>query len=426
MQKNDPRYRAFLSILQDQLRPAMGCTEPISIAYAAAVARRVLGCAPQAVHVCVSGNIIKNAKSVTVPNTNGKKGIEAACAAGIVGGNPDRELEVLAALDAEQLSDIDAFLERVPIHVSLLDEGHIFDILVELSGEGHESRVRIADAHTHIVLVEKDGSPLRRAELSEACGEARPAEDLLTIEAIDDFARTCDLEDVRPVISRQIKMNTAISRAGMEGCWGASIGKTLIAMYGEQEIHARACAYAAAGSDARMGGCDLPVVINSGSGNQGITVSVPVICYAKHLGAGEELLYRALVLSNLVAIHQKAQIGCLSAYCGVVSAGAAAGAGIAFLQGGDLYLINHTIVNSLAILSGTICDGAKASCAAKIASAVNAGLLGYHMALEKHQFRAGDGIIKKGVENTIHSVSRLARDGMSTTDREILRIMTGE
>lgn len=427
MQKTDPRYRAFIRILHNQLRPAMGCTEPIAIAYAAALARRALGEEIVSASVRVSGNIIKNAKSVTVPNTNGRKGIEAACAAGVTGGDPDRELEVIAGLTAAQMQAMDALLARNVIRVELLDEGHIFDILIELTGRTHTSRVRIMDRHTNVVLVERDGQPVCQCGGTDACQDGQNADEaLLTIESIYDFASSCDLRDVQEPIARQIAMNTAIADAGMAGDWGASIGKTWLEMYGGQDVRMRACAYAAAGSDARMGGCDLPVVINSGSGNQGITVSVPIIHYAQVMQASQEQLYRALVLSNLVAIHQKTEIGCLSAYCGVVSAGCAAGAGVAFLNGGDLYLINHTIVNSLAILSGTICDGAKASCAAKIASAVNAALLGYQMALSGRQFRAGDGIIKKGVENTIHSVSRLARDGMSATDAEILKIMINQ
>lgn len=423
MQKNDSRYGAFAAILRAQLRPAMGCTEPIAIAYAAALANRLLDAPVEAIRVYVSGNIIKNAKSVTVPNTGGKKGIKAACAAGIAGGNPDLKLEVISRLTEEDLQELERLLDREIIHVALLDDGHIFDILIELSGGGHTSRVRIQDRHTNVVLSERDGKSLLSHSEKQKTEMAVSNESMLTIEAIYDFAMTCDLDDIREPIQRQIEMNSAIAQAGMQGEWGASVGRTWLQMYGEQDTRSRACAYAAAGSDARMGGCELPVVINSGSGNQGITVSIPVIEYAKAVHAEQEKLYRALVLSNLVAIRQKAEIGCLSAYCGVVSAGSAAGAGIAFLNGGDLYIINHTIVNCLAILSGTICDGAKASCAAKIANAVNAALLAYDMALSKRQFRAGDGIIKKGVENTIHTVGQLARDGMSVTDQEILKIM---
>lgn len=430
MQKNDPCYSAFVAILHDQLRPAMGCTEPIAIAYCGAVARRALGCVPERVIIRASGNIIKNAKSVTVPNTNGRKGIEAACAAGIVGGNADKELEVISELTPAHLRQLDDFIGGTDIQVCLQDDGHIFDILVELYGQGHTSRVRIVDRHTNIVWVERDGEVVQHGGASAGQADqsagASADEALLSIEAIYDFAATCDLADVREPIARQIALNTAIAREGLRGDWGANVGKTILDMCGEEDVRMCACAMAAAGSDARMGGCDMPVVINSGSGNQGITASMPVICYAQRLGAGEERLYRALVLSNLTAIHQKSEIGCLSAYCGVVTAGCAAGAGVAYLNGADLYTVEHTIVNSLAILSGTICDGAKPSCAAKIASAVYAALLSYHMALSRRQFRDGEGIVKKGVENTIHNVGRLAKDGMCSTDQEILRMMTGE
>ncbi len=426
MHQDDSRYAAYTAILREQLRPAMGCTEPIAIAYASAIARRALGCLPESVLVRVSSNIIKNAKSVTVPNTGGKKGIAAACAAGVVAGVPENKLEVIAAITPRQMQQVEQFLEQKRILVALKESGRLLDILVEMAGGGHTSSVRIADSHTQVVWVERDGEALVQKELSEETGDTNDKADLLTIAGIYDYASTCDLEDVRECLQRQIDDNFAIAKEGLGGAWGAGIGRTLLDTQDATDVGVQACAYAAAASDARMGGCELPVVINSGSGNQGITVSVPVICYAKALGSSQEQLYRALVLSNLTAIHQKTQIGCLSAYCGVVSAGCAAGAGIAYLQGGDLYVIEHTIVNSLAILSGTICDGAKASCAAKIASAVHAALLGYHMALNKRQFRGGDGIVKKGVENTIHSIGRLAKVGMSPTDQEILRIMTSE
>lgn len=423
MQKTDPRYAAYVTVLRSHLRPAMGCTEPIAIAYASAVARRTLGCLPDAVEVLVSGNIIKNAKSVTVPNTGGKKGIEAACAAGIVAGNPDRELQVIAEVTPAQLEALDAFLNRGVITVDVKPDARLFDILVTAKGDGHTASARIADRHTNVVEICLDGAVLSSSELGGEELTVDENEALLTIEGIVDFAGTCDVADVAETLDRQIACNTAIAAEGMTGRWGAAVGRVILDSYGDTDVRVRAKAYAAAGSDARMSGCELPVIINSGSGNQGITVSVPVIEYARERGATAEQLYRALVVSNLVAIRQKALIGCLSAYCGAISAGCAAGAGIAYLCGGDLRLINHTIVNSLAILSGTICDGAKPSCAAKIASAVDAALIGYHMALQNKQFRGGEGIVKKGVENTIQSVGRLGKDGMKQTDEEILRIM---
>ena len=423
MQKTDPRYPAYAAILRSHLRPAMGCTEPIAIAYAAAVARRALGCLPDRAQVWVSGNIIKNAMAVTVPNTDGRKGIDAACAAGLVAGDAERELQVIAGVTAEKRKEIGEYLARGCIVVSLKPDARLFDILVEVEGGGHKATARITDRHTNVVDVMRDGAALYHRELDhEETGEDVD-ESLLTIEGIFDFANTCDLDDVRDVIARQIACNTAIAEEGLTGRWGAAVGRVLLDSYGAADVRIRAKAYAAAGSDARMSGCEMPVIINSGSGNQGITVSLPVIEYAKELQATQEQLYRALVMANLTAIRQKALIGTLSAYCGAISAGCAAGAGIAYINGGDLYLINHTIVNSLAILSGTICDGAKPSCAAKIASAVDAALMGYQMALAGKQFRGGEGIIKKGVENTIASVGRLGKDGMKQTDEEILRIM---
>ena len=423
MDRQDPKYAAYLNVLHRHLKPAMGCTEPIAIAYASAIAAQTLGCAPRRVRVLVSGNLIKNAKAVTVPNTGGRKGIEVACAAGVVAGRPERELQVIAQVSPEQRARMDALLAEKIIQVVHRTDARIFDIQVEVWGEEHSAVARIADRHTNVVLIRRDGETLLEHPLDteDLCPD--PDESLLTIADIFDFAETCALDDVRPVLDRQIECNTAIAREGLSGKWGAAIGRILLDTYGEDDVRVRAKAYAAAGSDARMSGCELPVVINSGSGNQGITVSVPVVEYARSLGASQEQLYRALVLSNLTAIHLKSCIGCLSAYCGAVSAGSASGAGIAYLAGGNLHTINHTIVNTLAILSGTICDGAKGSCAAKIAASLDAAILGYHMALADKQFRDGEGIVKKGVENTIRNVGCLGRDGMRQTDEEILRIM---
>ena len=425
MQKTDPRYTAYVEVLKNHLRPAMGCTEPIAIAYASAVARRALGAEPECARVYVSGNIIKNAKAVTVPNTGGRKGIDAACAAGLIAGNPDRELQVIADVTPAQLEAIDAYLQKKAITVDIKPDARLFDILVEAEADGHRASARIADRHTNVVEVELDGQTIQHKALGGESDDSDENEALLNIEDIFDFARSCEVSDVQEVINQQIDCNTAIAREGLTGRWGAGIGRVILDTYGANDVRVRARAYAAAGSDARMSGCEMPVIINSGSGNQGITVCLPVVEYAREIGATKEELCRALVFGNLVAIRFKTLIGCLSAYCGAISAGCAAGAGIAFLCGGDLHLINHTVVNSLAILSGPICDGAKPSCAAKIASAVDAALLGYHMALHNKEFRDGEGIVKKGVENTIVNVGRLGKDGMKQTDEEILRIMIG-
>ena len=431
MEKNSPVYQAYVQILKEELIPAMGCTEPIAIAYAAAKAREVLGQEPDRVKIGVSNNIIKNVKSVIVPNTGGMKGIEAAAAAGIVAGKAERKLEVISQVSAGEKQAMRAFLESVPVTVEAVDNGIIFDIIVSLHRGGDCAAVRISHYHTNIAYIRKNDQVLLDNTDQEApvgCDVESSGEQgltdksLLTVADIFDFAATCDLADIRGPLDTQIKYNTAISQEGLNGDYGANIGATMLKFYGGN-IRNRATAKAAAGSDARMSGCELPVVINSGSGNQGITVSIPVIEYAKELGAPQETLYRALALSNLIAIHEKTGIGRLSAYCGAVSAGCAAGCGIAYLQGADCNAISHTLVNALAIVSGIICDGAKPSCAAKIASSVEAGILGYHMYLNGQQFRSGDGIITKGVEATIRNVGRLGREGMRETDKEIVKIM---
>ena len=433
MERTSKVYQAYVRILQEELIPAMGCTEPIAIAYAAAKAREVLGQLPGSVWLGVSNNIIKNVKSVIVPNTDGMKGIEAAAAAGIVGGRADKALEVIADVTDEQKAGMRAFLQNTPVRVEAVDNGQIFDIIIRLYAGASSALVRIAQYHTNIVRIEKDGGLLLDKPVEEtasACGHEGPApsesgltdKSLLTIADILDFADSCELADIRPVLDTQIAYNTQISEEGLLGDYGANIGSTMLKFYGD-DVRNRAIAKAAAGSDARMSGCELPVVINSGSGNQGITVSVPVIEYAKALAVPKDRLYRALAVSNLIAIHEKSGIGRLSAYCGAVSAGCAAGCGIAYLQGAGYEAIAHTLVNSLAIVSGIICDGAKPSCAAKIASSVEAGIMGYHMYLNGQQFRAGDGIVTKGVENTIRNVGQLGREGMRETDKEIVRIM---
>lgn len=422
MERTDVRYAAYVQILKEELVPAMGCTEPIALAYAAAKAREVLGEMPDRVVIEASGSIIKNVKSVIVPNTNHLKGIPAAAAAGIVAGKAEKKLEVIAEVTDEQAAAMKEFIEKTPFEVNHVDNGITFDIIITVYKGERYAKVRIANYHTNIVLVEKDGDILEQIEVKGENEEGMTDRSLLDMEHIWDFINTVDIEDVRPVIARQIAYNCAIADEGLRGDYGANIGSVLLDMEGEN-IRTRAKARAAAGSDARMNGCELPVVINSGSGNQGMTCSLPVIEYAEELEVGEEKLYRALILSNLVAIHQKTGIGRLSAYCGAVCAGAAAGAGIAYLCGGDYDDITHTVVNALAIVSGIVCDGAKASCAAKIASSVDAGILGFNMFKRGQQFYAGDGIVTKGVDATIRNVGRLGKEGMKETNEEIIEIM---
>ena len=430
MVKTDQEYQKCLRILEEELVPAMGCTEPIAVAYCGALARRTLGALPDRVVVEASGNIIKNVKSVVVPNTGGLRGIPAAAAAGIVAGDPEAQLEVISQVAPEQQEEIRAFLEGTEIEVKLAETPLIFDIFVTVYRGPSYARVRIANFHTNVALVEKDGAVLREEAVTQEGEEGLTDRSFLTVKKILDFADTVELEDVKGLLDRQISYNMAIAREGLAGNYGANVGSVLlkshpetVAAGGEEALRLKARAMAAAGSDARRNGCEMPVIINSGSGNQGITASVPVVVSARAMGVGEEKMYRALVLSNLVAIHQKTPIGRLSAYCGAINAGAAAGCGIAYLKGGSYEAITHTLVNALAIDSGVICDGAKASCAGKISLAVDNGIFGYEMYCQGQQFVGGDGIVKKGVENMIASVGRLGREGMRETDREILRIM---
>lgn len=429
IERNDPVYTEFVKILEAELIPAMGCTEPIAIAYAAAKARECLGTRPESGLVEASGNIIKNVKSVVVPHTGGMRGIEAAAAAGIVAGDAQAQLEVLAHVSEAQCAEIQAYCSTNPIKVVPVHNGKVFYLSVLLHAGDASARVTIEDFHTNITRIEKNGQCIFQLEHSPCVEDHSQADEpdrgLLSVERIIEFADMVSIEDVEDVLTRQVAYNRAISQEGLANAWGAQVGRTLLATRGN-DIKTRACAAAAAGSDARMSGCELPVVIVSGSGNQGMTASLPVIEYAEELHASREELYRALVVSNMVTIHQKSSIGRLSAFCGAVSAGCGAAAGIAYLNGYRYEVIAHTIVNTLAVISGMVCDGAKPSCAAKIALAVESGLLGYEMYLHGgNQFLAGDGIVRKGVDNTIYTVGRMARQGMRETDREILDIMTG-
>lgn len=418
-------YDAYVSILKEELIPAMGCTEPIAVAYAAALARKTLGAQPERVVIRVSANIIKNVKSVVVPHTGGLRGIAAAAAAGIVAGDADAELEVISHVDDAQVSAIADYLSHAQFDIAPSQSGYIFDIQITAARGEDSAFVQIAGSHTNVIALHRNGEVLLSRDYEQGGQVDQTDRSLLSVEQIVAFADCVDIADVRETLDRQIAYNTAIAEEGLSGDWGANIGSVLLSAYGEN-VHNRAKAYAAAGSDARMSGCEKPVVINSGSGNQGLTASLPVIVYARELGVSQELLYRALVVSNLVTIHLKTGIGCLSAYCGATSAGCGAGAGITYLYGGRFYEIAHTVVNAVAINSGMICDGAKPSCAAKIASAVEAGLLGMQMQMQHEQFYGGDGIVVKGVENTIVNVGRLASVGMRKTDEEIIQIMVGK
>ena len=422
MQRGDQLYWQYLSILHEELRPAMGCTEPIALALAGAKARSLLGALPDKVELRVSGNIIKNVKSVIVPNTGGLHGMAVAVCAGIVAGDPDRELQVISEISEKQRQELRAFLETVRPDIQPSDSGLTFDIDLTISCGSDSVRLRIVNHHTNVVHIRKNEQVLLDLPVVEASEDRLTDKSCLNIASIVEFADVLDVEDVRQCIGQQIEFNMAIAEEGLKGDWGANIGSVILGRQGTLQSK-RLAAYAAAGSDARMGGCEMPVIILSGSGNQGITACVPVAVYARETGASEEELLRAVALSDLVTLHQKSGIGRLSAYCGAISAGCGAGAGIAYLQGGRAHAVAHVVVNAIAILSGTICDGAKPSCAAKIAAAVDAGILGCDMYWEHQQFYGGDGIVTKGADKTVSNVGRLAREGMKETDKTILEIM---
>lgn len=399
---------------------AMGCTEPIAISYACAKATQVLDHLPDRIVVKASGSIIKNVKSVIVPHTNGLKGIEVAAAAGALYGDADAKLEVLSSATREQIEELPEYVQNTNITVQHIEQGHVFDLEIHVYYEQEHASVRIVDTHTNIVQIEKNWQVIFEDKTTSL--ELKADHSALIMKQIWDFSQTVDIDDVKEILDRQIACNMAIANEGIHNSYGANIGHVILNMDSDC-VKTRAKAYAAAGSDARMNGCELPVVINSESGNQGITCCVPVVVYAKELDCTQEQLYRALVLSNLTAIYIKTGIGTLSAFCGAVSAGAAAAAGIAYLHNGTYKEIQHTIVNALAILSGTICDGAKASCAAKIASSVDAGIMGYYMYKNKQQFYAGDGIVAHSVDETIQNIGTLGSQGMLQTNDKIIEMM---
>ena len=422
MMLNEKTVAAYTAILQEELLLATGCTEPIAVAYCAAKLREVLGGKPEKVLAEVSGNILKNVKSVVVPNTDGRRGIDAAIAVGIVAGDADAELQVIANVTEDDAAAIQGYLDATPIKVTCPVTPCLLDIFLHGKRAGHTAAVRVANNHTNIIYMERDGEVLLEKPLTANAEDNLQDKSVLNVKDIITFAETVPLDRIEPVIGRQIACNTAIAEEGLRNSWGANIGSTLLQRSDDIETQARA--WAAAGSDARMNGCEMPVVICSGSGNQGITASVPVWRYGKLMGASEEKILRAVCLSDLITIHQKTGIGRLSAYCGAVSAGVGAGCGIAWLRGADYDAISHTLENAVAMISGCICDGAKASCASKIAMGVECGLLGYNMYLGGNNFQPGHGIMGKDVEDTIRHVGVLAAQGMRETDRVILKIMT--
>ena len=422
MMLNDKTVAAYTAILREELLLATGCTEPIAVAYCAAKLREVLGGKPEEVLAEVSGNILKNVKSVVVPNTDGRRGIDAAIAVGIVAGDADAELQVIANVTENDAAAIQGYLDATSIKVTCPETPCLLDIFLHGKREGHTAAVRVANNHTNIIYIEKDGEVLLEKPVTANAEDNLQDKSVLNVKDILTFVETVPLSAIEPIIGRQIACNTAIAEEGLKNSWGANIGSTLLQRSDDMETQARA--WAAAGSDARMNGCEMPVVICSGSGNQGITASVPVWRYGRLMGADDERILRAVCLSDLITIHQKTGIGRLSAYCGAVSAGVGAGCGIAWLRGADYDAICHTLENAVSMISGCICDGAKASCASKIAMGVECGMLGYNMYLGGNNFQPGHGIMGKDVEDTIRHVGVLAAQGMRETDRVILKIMT--
>lgn len=420
MNRSDREYKNYVSILKEELLPAMGCTEPVAVAYAAAKAREVLGCFPERCRLYVSGNIIKNVKSVVVPNTGGLKGLKAAAAAGIVAGKAELQMSVIAETDPEDIPKIQKYIDEHEIHIERKEGGSALYIEIILEGEGHSSKVVISDYHTNIVLLEKDGAVVFQ-KAPELRSSFASDHSLMSLESMWDFINTVETEDISDLLDSQINCNSAISKEGLEKPWGAQIGRILIK--NANDTKTRAMARAAAGSDARMSGCEKPVVIVGGSGNQGLTVTMPVLEYAERLGSSRDKLYRALALANLMAVYLKKDIGRLSAYCTAVTAGVGAGCAVAYLDGGTLEAVRHTIVNDLAVLSGMFCDGAKPSCAAKVANSVGAGIMGYEMYKNGQSFNGGDGFLQSSADDTIDAVAEIAREAMTETDKKILDIM---
>ncbi len=417
MKKADSDYRAFLDILKEELIPAGGCTEPIAIAYTAAVARKTLGCRPEHMDVYASGNLIKNAKGVYIPNGGELRGVDAAAILGALGGNADRMLEVLLDLPDGVLDETQALMQQNYCKVHVIQGSEALHLIVNVQADGQTAEVELKNAHTHIVRIEKNRKTIFQSE-KDSTKDGFTDHSCLTVEKIVDFANTCDLADIESTLQKQIDCNMQIAEEGLNNRWGVNVGK----LYYENGKLLQA--YAAAASDARMSGCNLPVVIVSGSGNQGATASLPVIVYAEKHGCSREQMLRALALSDLIAIHLKSGIGRLSAYCGAVCAATGAGCAMTYLDGGTLEQIDQTITNSIATSSGMVCDGAKPSCAAKIATSLESAIMAHDLAMANRAFQSGEGIVMDNVEQTIDAVGCVASQGMHITDQVILNLMT--
>lgn len=419
-------YNAYVELLNIELVPALGCTEPIAIAYAAAKSRAVLGCFPERIKIGCSGNIVKNVQGVTVPNSGGLKGIDVAATLGCVGGDEENVLEVLKHISQECIDKTKKLVANNFCSTSLISDCNNLFIKVEAISGDQSAEVTISNTHTNISKIVKNGKVIFQPE---DCTDMEVSDidkylKYVNIKDIVEFANTVAIEDIEEVLARQIKFNIAISNEGLNNDWGLSVGKTLRKYYDSNDVRIKAVSAAAAGADARMSGCSMPVIINSGSGNQGITISLPIIEYAKEYKISKDKTLRALALANLISIQEKSKLGSLSAYCGAVCAGIASATGIAFLFDGNQEDISNVITNGLANIGGIVCDGAKPSCAAKIATAVQAGIWGYEIGMKEHKaFKQGEGLVKSTADKTIASFGRMGKYGMKHTDTEILNIM---
>lgn len=423
MALNKETYEAFIAILKEELVPALGCTEPIAIAYASAKAREILGVFPEKIVVRCSGNIIKNAKSVVVPNTGNLTGIEASAITGAVAGDSNKGLEVIESVSHEQIETVAALIKQNLCTVELIENDANLHIVMEMMAGEESSLVELIHTHTNICRIEKNGEVLYAKEFNkEDFNSALADRSVLNVADIYEFVNTVDLSCFKEMLAKQVEYNLKIAEEGLINQYGVNVGRMILDCYGD-DVKSKMKAYAAAGSDARMCGCSLPVMTTSGSGNQGMTASLPIIVYANEKGLSDDAMYRGLILASLVTIHQKTFIGRLSAYCGAVSAACGSGAALTYLKGGTLNQIEKTIVNTLANIAGIVCDGAKASCAAKIASSLDAAIMGHYLAMRGVAFDETCGMVQSNIERTIEAYGRLGREGMKQTDIEVLNIM---
>ncbi len=420
------QMKDFTYILEKELVPAMGCTEPIAVALAGAIAHKTLGEPVVSLRVGCSGKIVKNVKSVRIPGTEGLAGIEAAALAGAIAGDAEAGMQVLARVTDAQKKEITAAVRRGACESYRLDTAHELHISLDARGETHSVRVEVQGAHDRVTRLERDGEilinlPEESPRGNPVISKERAGLSALTIARIKEYADTVELDAIRPILAPQIDCNMAIAREGLSGGYGLNYGMTLLGA--DPDVYQKMEAYAAAASEARMSGCPMPVIINSGSGNQGIASSVPSVVYCTQMGYSEERMFRMLAFANLATIYQKQFIGKLSAFCGAISAACASGAALSYIEGGSVEQIGNTISNALAVMAGVICDGAKASCGAKIAAGLHAAFIAHRQAMAGLAYRSGDGIVSADADATIRNVGRIAREGMGPTDEQIIEVM---